>query len=99
MTLCEVPHVTLVTAAIGDCTVENCGGNVIPRQLSEVRRGAALRQTSFNSLARLLGTCCAPRSAVPTPDGIAFLVTENKGIGTLHDLAGENKVSFALLDF
>jgi hypothetical protein len=36
---------------------------------------------------------------MPTPDGIAFLVTEDEGVGTLQDFAGEDEVSFALLDF
>ena len=39
------------------------------------------------------------RSAVPTPDGIAFLVAEDEGVSTLHDFAGEDEVGFALLDF
>lgn len=37
-------------------------------------------------------------SAVPTPDGIAFVVAENEGVGALHDFAGEDEVGFALLD-
>jgi len=35
---------------------------------------------------------------VPTPDGISFLVAENESVVTLHDFAGEDEVSFALLD-
>ena len=39
------------------------------------------------------------RSAVPTPDGIAFPVAEDEGVRTLHDFAGEDEVGFALLNF
>ena len=38
-------------------------------------------------------------STVPTPDGIAFLVAEDEGVGALCDFAGEDEVGFALLDF
>jgi hypothetical protein len=37
--------------------------------------------------------------AVPIPNRIAFLVTEDESVGTLQDFAGEDEVSFALLDF
>ena len=40
-----------------------------------------------------------PKLAVLTPDGIAFLVTEDEGVGTLQDFAGEHEVSLALPDF
>ena len=40
-----------------------------------------------------------PASTVPTPDGIAFLVAEDEGVGALYDFAGEDEVGFALLDF
>jgi hypothetical protein len=36
---------------------------------------------------------------VPTPDGIASLVAQDEGVGTLHDFAGEDEVGFALLNF
>gem|GEM_PF-6554881 len=39
------------------------------------------------------------RSAVPTPDGTAFVVAQHKRVCTLHDFAGKDEVGFALLNF
>jgi hypothetical protein len=40
-----------------------------------------------------------PPSAVPTPDRIALLVAQHKGVGALHHFAGEDQVGVALLNF
>jgi hypothetical protein len=36
---------------------------------------------------------------VRTPDGIAFLVAQDKGVSALDDFAGEDEVGFTLLDY
>ena len=36
---------------------------------------------------------------VRTPDGIAFLVAQDKGVSALDDFAGEDEIGFTLLTF
>lgn len=62
---------------------------------SAMRDGIA--PPSIHSVARRYATVAG--SAVPTPDGITFIVTQDEGVGTLHDFAGKDEVSFTLLDF
>ena len=39
------------------------------------------------------------RSTMPSPDGTAFVVSEDERVGTLHYFPCENEVGFALLNF
>jgi hypothetical protein len=71
--------------------------STLPLAIGSQTRGG-IAPGSANSLALRYSTV-VPKLAMPTPDGIAFLVTEDEGVGTLQDFAGEDEVSFALLDF
>ena len=62
------------------------------------KRWGSSRQSPPARLA-LRHSTVVPNLAMPIPDGIALLVTEDKGVGTLQDFAGEDEVSIALLDF
>ena len=39
------------------------------------------------------------RSTMPSPDGIAFVISKYERVGTLHYFPCENEVGFALLNF
>ena len=39
------------------------------------------------------------RSRMPSPDGTAFVVSEDERVGTFHYFPCENEVGFALLNF